>query len=148
MKWRCVTAVIVLQLTGCQSGPSVEKRLLAAGFVQRPAQAQELSTLPPYRIMLQSQGKQATYVYADPAYCRCLYVGDSHAYGKFHYLTALQHEADQEKATAAMEQNAPYLNFMEATSPPPYWYPSYYPYYYPTVFSGMGYYSPGWNYWH
>ncbi len=140
--WRCVIPVGIFLLGGCVSNQrSVEQRLLAAGFIQRPAvtagQEQELKTLPPNRIILQSYGQKLTYVYADPIYCKCLYVGDSQAYGKFQYLTVLQQRADEEMAAANM-------NFMAATSYP--WYGYGYPYYYgyPSTYWGAGYYSPGW----
>jgi hypothetical protein len=127
----------------------VEQHLLAAGFMQYPPVTpdlyQKLMSLPPKQMILQSQGSKVSYIYADPFYCQCLYVGDRRAYGKFQYLMVLQQQADQAMATSAMAHTAANVNFMAATTPPPYWYPPYYPYYYSGQYGYGRLSSPSWN---
>jgi hypothetical protein len=64
-----------------------EDRLLAAGFIERPADTPErqamLNRLPPQRFVKRMHGDTVHYVYADAAVCGCLYVGTQQAYEQY-----------------------------------------------------------------
>jgi hypothetical protein len=69
-----------------------------AGFTVMADQAaskRRLAALPPLRLVQQDQGGQATYAYADPYTCNCVYVGDAAAYARYrrlieeHYLDTI-----------------------------------------------------------
>jgi len=76
-------------LAGCASlqtadTRSAERALIAAGFQARPADSPEklthLQSLPSRKVLVQEQDGQRQYVYADPASCRCIYVGGDEQY--------------------------------------------------------------------
>jgi hypothetical protein len=65
----------------------MEQRLLAAGFIQVPAdtveKAANLQRLPPYKLVKRKTKGQDIYVYADPTKCKCAYIGDPSQYAVF-----------------------------------------------------------------
>jgi hypothetical protein len=103
---------IALSVAGCASQQAMtqntEQMLAAAGFLQKPADTPKrearLASLTPYHILSQRLlvGGQDTvgYVYADPQYCHCVYVGDPTAYQRFQQL-ALQQQMQQQQIAAA-----------------------------------------------
>jgi hypothetical protein len=99
-------------LAGCVSQQSetqnTEQMLVAAGFLEKPADTPKrqarLAALPPFRVVSQhiTAGGQDTvgYAYADPKFCRCVYVGNPEAYQRFQQ-EALQQRIAQEQIAAA-----------------------------------------------
>lgn len=86
-----VTATMALSAPAmAQTDPkitSTENKLLAAGFVSRPANSSErqdmLARLPHEKFVRRVKDQNVAYVYADPKHCNCLYVGSQEAYGKY-----------------------------------------------------------------
>jgi len=79
-------AAILAGCAGLQAADarSAQRVLTAAGFEARPADSPEklahLQSLPARKVLVQEQNGQRQYVYADPASCRCLYVGGEEQY--------------------------------------------------------------------
>ena len=90
-----------------------EQMLAAAGFLEKPANTParqaRLAALPPYKILsqsLQAGGKDTVgYVYADPQFCHCVYVGDPAAYQQFQQLAYQQRLQEEEISAAEMAQD-------------------------------------------
>jgi hypothetical protein len=117
---RCIaTSALVVCLAACVSQASrvqdKEQMLVAAGFLEKPASTPQrqahLASLPPFSVLsqqLQVGGVDTIgYVYADPQFCHCLFVGDPAAYQRFQQM-ALQQRIAQEQiqATEMAEDNA------------------------------------------
>jgi len=77
-------AAALLVLSGCATirrheAARTEQLLAAAGFQRRPADSperrQDLTTMPPFKLVAQSKDGNVVYTFSDPANCRCLYVG-------------------------------------------------------------------------
>ena len=104
-----VIAVSGALLSGCAAmrkdeAMSVERTLAAAGFQMKfadtPERSDELATLPQRTLVPQQQDGELFYVYADPKYCKCIYVGTEKAYQRYQKL-ALQQKLVQERVEAA-----------------------------------------------
>ena len=107
-------AVSALGLAACATQQSMtdstERMLVAAGFLEKPANTPhreaKLASLPPYKILSQrvTAGGNDTvgYVYADPQFCHCVFVGNSDAYQKFQQLAFQEHLAQEQIAAAEM----------------------------------------------
>ena len=80
---------LILAAAIAASGCSVMRRheardtgdlLIAAGFrpklTDTPARAEQLSAMPPLKMVSESKEGHVVYRYADPYSCDCLYVGD------------------------------------------------------------------------
>ena len=89
MRYTLIAVMVAATLAGCagvqtSQGNSVERQLTAAGFEARPADTPEklthLQSLPAGKVLVREQDGQRQYVYADPATCRCLYVGGEDQY--------------------------------------------------------------------
>ena len=112
IEWRQLIAVIAVSgalLSGCATmqkdeAMSVERTLAAAGFQMKfadtPERIDELANLPQRTLAPQERDGELFYVYADPKYCKCLYVGTGKAYERYQKL-ALQQKLVQEKVEAA-----------------------------------------------
>jgi hypothetical protein len=120
-----------LGLAACASQQSVadsqEQMLAAAGFLEKPADTParqaRLAALQPYKLMAQrvTAGGRDTvgYIYADPQFCHCVYVGGPEAYARFQQLALQQHLAQEQIAAQEMaEDNA--FGWGE-WGPYPYW---------------------------
>jgi len=89
---------------------NMEHMLAAAGFLEKPANTParqaHLASLQPYRILSQrvtAGGKDSVgYVYADPQFCRCVFVGGPEAYSRFQQLAFQEHLAQEQYAAAEM----------------------------------------------
>ena len=89
---------------------STENMLVAAGFLEKPANTPhrqaKLAALPPFRILSQrvTAGGQDTvgYVYADPQFCHCVYVGTPQAYQQYQQMAFQQHLAQEQIAASEM----------------------------------------------
>jgi len=81
-----------------------EAALLAAGFVDRPANTPEraamLAQLPKTKFVRRVNGDMVHYVYADPKVCNCLYAGTQQAYGSYVKAMQAQQLADTQEMAA------------------------------------------------
>ena len=91
-----------------------EQMLAAAGFRMQPAdtpqrQAQ-LAATPPRQLLtqtLQVGGKPtAGYIYADPDYCHCVYLGTPQAFQAYQQLALQQRIANEQLQAAEMQEDA------------------------------------------
>jgi hypothetical protein len=68
-----------------------DMRLEDMGFVMRPADTpariERLRLLPPRTFVARSKDGRRYYLYADPDYCKCVFVGDELAMKNYHDLT-------------------------------------------------------------
>ena len=102
----CV-ALLPLAATGASAVSHVSKkenRLLAAGFVDRPANTPErqamLARLPEHKLARRVHGDTVTYVYGDAKGCNCLYVGSQQAYGRYQAQKQARDNADAQQMAA------------------------------------------------
>jgi len=103
-----VLAAACLVLAGCATQQQIvqgqENALAAAGFSIRlantPERQHELATLPPHQIAFQEREGKTVFVYADPTFCHCLYIGDESAYQKY-WLLAFQAQIAEQQLQAA-----------------------------------------------
>ena len=117
MKLRALWLAVALPVTalagsvvvqGCAIvAETTESRLTQAGFrklsADTPAKISHLQTLPARTFVKRNRDGRTYYVYADPEYCKCLYVGTVEQYARYRIL--LQ-EADKamEGAIASGEE--------------------------------------------
>ena len=102
MARRCLALLVGLALCAGAACATVERdhalhreELLArSGFEKKAAQSveqrSELARLPARMLARVPRGDATAYVYADPEYCECLYLGNEQAYADF--LAALTRE--------------------------------------------------------
>jgi hypothetical protein len=79
---------LVLGLSGCAlTAGDTEGLLEQAGFRKVPAdtpkRAEHLQTIRPHQLIQRQTDGKLYYVYADPGYCKCLYVGSENAYATY-----------------------------------------------------------------
>src|SRR5262245_47932218 len=91
---------VVLGLGGCALGASNTEGLLSqAGFRKIPLETpQRADGLPNRQVVKRTTEGKPEYVYADPKYCKCLYVGSESEYAS--YQTLIQ----QQEAARAYEE--------------------------------------------
>lgn len=81
-----------------------EELLQAAGFSQKPAttpaQIAHLNSLPLRKLGTLQTDNRRFYFYADPEFCRCLYLGDANSYRAYRQL-AIQRSLDYTLTEAA-----------------------------------------------
>jgi hypothetical protein len=69
-----------------------DMRLEDMGFVMRPADTaariERLRLLPPRTFVARSKAGRRYYLYADPDYCKCVFVGDELAMKNYHDTVA------------------------------------------------------------
>ena len=110
-----VLAAVAVGASGCaairKSDVDTQEQLLsAAGFQMKladtPQKLAHLQTLTSQKLVPHTKDGKLYYVYADPEYCKCLFVGNPPAYQKYQQL-AVQQKLDQERLNAAaMNENA------------------------------------------
>jgi len=102
MRWRLTGALIgaALVLSACGLKVSNTEYLLSqAGFRKVPAdtpqKAEHLQTVASHKLIRRKgvDGKAPYYVYADPNYCQCMYVGNESQYATYKTLVQQQDEA-------------------------------------------------------
>jgi hypothetical protein len=124
-KTSVLAAMAVLMLGSCatleQRVTRTEQLLAAAGFHQRPADTPErlahLQSLPSQKLFSQTRDGKVYYLYADPEFCHCLYVGDESAYQQYQKLS-VEKEIAETEANAAMMMNE---DRWEMWGPWPWW---------------------------
>jgi hypothetical protein len=89
-----LVALLIFGLCG-SAGAGQEGRdmkLEDMGFVMRPAatpaQLDRLRLLPPRTFVARSKNGRRYYLYADPDYCRCVFVGNQLAMNNYHDLAS------------------------------------------------------------
>gem|GEM_PF-367814 len=118
--WRAVCAVMVALaggvFLGCaalnpppptpqQRAERIEPMLAAAGFkmlvADTPAKVASLDALPAATVRYYTNKKgQRQYWFADPFVCKCLYLGDDAAYGRYENLKLQKQIADEQQQAA------------------------------------------------
>jgi hypothetical protein len=75
-----------------------DMRLEDAGFIMRPANTPQalarLRQLPPRTMVARTKDGQRTYFYADPDYCKCVFVGNQQALQAFRDMPARTPQPD------------------------------------------------------
>jgi len=104
----------VIGLGACQThAPSINKEdlLSSAGFKMRladtPAKMASLERLPPLKFVHKDLNGHVLTLYADPAGCKCLFVGDQTAWQKY------QEAVLQTKVILSTEEQAEMSNQVE-----------------------------------
>ena len=96
-------AVLGLSPAGCatleRSGVIEQTdRLKAAGFREQPADTPEklalLGSMPAHKVVTRVEHGESVYSYADPDYCRCLYVGGPQEYSTYERLFKQAEDAE------------------------------------------------------
>lgn len=110
-----ILTAAALCMAGCsyfekQDADQIESTLAAAGFRMKPADTPEklakLQTLPKRTIFTQVKEGEVVYLYADPDFCKCLYVGRAPAYERYQQLAITQQLAQERVEAAEMDENA------------------------------------------
>ncbi len=90
-----MAAAVSVALAGCasamqQTANQQEELLTAAGFSMKPADTPEkmsrLRRVPLYEVAVRKTGDQPIYYYADPNFCRCIYLGNEANYQAYRQL--------------------------------------------------------------
>lgn len=91
-----LTLATVVVLAGCATmrqsqARDTEQLLAAGGFTMQRAdtaeQQQHLAAMPPYRLSSRTTDGAVEYTYADPANCKCVYVGGPAEYSAYQRLS-------------------------------------------------------------
>jgi hypothetical protein len=110
-------AVVAILLAGCaaiekEDAEDTEQLLSAAGFDIKPADTPDkfasLQAMKQRKVVRrETKDGQLQFLYADAAFCRCLYVGDQRDYQQYEKLAVRQQIAiaDQEAALDASMDN-------------------------------------------
>ena len=101
MRWRVMGALIGLALGVGACGLKVsntEYLLSQAGFRKvpgdTPQKAEHIQTVAAHKLIRRKSGDgKPYYVYADPNYCQCMYVGSESQYATYKTLVQQQDEA-------------------------------------------------------
>jgi len=104
-----VLVALVVIATGCAAirkgdVDTQEQLLSASGFQMKladtPQKLAHLQTMTSQKLVPHTKDGKLYYVYADPEFCKCLFVGNEPAYQKYQQL-ALQQKLSQERLNAA-----------------------------------------------
>jgi uncharacterized protein YdbL (DUF1318 family) len=122
-----VLVALVVVATGCAAirkgdVDTQEQLLSASGFQMKladtPQKLAHLQTMTSQKLVPHTKDGKLYYVYADPEFCKCLFVGNEPAYQKYQQL-ALQQKLSQERLNAAaMNEEAAMTRGMWG----PYWW--------------------------
>jgi hypothetical protein len=112
-----VCAAGILVLGGCATAPpalSTGNMLSAAGFHMKLADTPQklalLKQLPPHHFIHKDNGGKALTVWADPAGCQCLYVGNAAAWETYQQQAFANHIVYENQQAAAQVNEAAMLN--------------------------------------
>ena len=101
--------VLGIALAGCAAiekskATDTEQLLAAAGFkmklAETPAKLAHLKTLTQLKVVPHDRNGKMYYVYADAAYCQCLYAGNQEAYQRYENLIVTQNIAQMNEAAS------------------------------------------------
>jgi hypothetical protein len=101
------TISLALVVAACATMTAdTESRLQQAGFrkvsADTAAKMSHLKTLPDRRLISRTHQGQPYYVYADPDYCKCMWVGNAQQYQAYRGILR-QQRAAEDAALAAEE---------------------------------------------
>jgi hypothetical protein len=116
--WRLIAAGLglVLAIGGCaytmrEEAQDTENLLAAANFTMKPANTPEklahLKTMPPRTIVTRTKNDQLVFTYADPDYCKCLWVGNAQQYNAYQRLVQQKQVAQMRLMAAEDAEMAP-----------------------------------------
>lgn len=109
---------LAASLAGCGTSSmqveDKEQMLVAAGFLQKPASTPErqarLAALPPFKVLSQqvriAGSDSVGYVYADPKFCNCIFVGGPDAYQRFQKMAMDRRLADENLMASEMQEDS------------------------------------------
>jgi hypothetical protein len=113
------TAFVLALLTaiyaaGCESAQQranhVETMLAAAGFHMHPAETgdhvQKLQNMKPLKLQYFFIKGHPRYWFADPKFCKCIYIGDEEDYQKYQQLRLQEKNAERAQAAAELNEDA------------------------------------------
>jgi hypothetical protein len=109
-----VAAAVPLALSGCATmrqheAANTEDLLAASGFQRRqaskPEQHQDLTTMPPYKLVERNKNGDVVYTFADPGNCHCLYVGGPKEFSQYQHLL-MDREVAREMDDASLKWEA------------------------------------------
>ena len=89
-----IVAIVIFGLSGGAdaSQEGSDMKLEDMGFVMRPAdtpaQIERLRRLPPHAFVTRTKNGRRYYLYADPDYCKCVFVGDELAMKNYRDLVS------------------------------------------------------------
>ncbi len=110
---------LVLAIGGCaysarQQAQDTENLLAAADFTMRPANTPEkldhLRGMPLRTIVTRTKNDQLVFTYADPDYCKCLWVGNAKQYNAYQRLVQ-QRQIAQMRLMAAEDAEMNSMNW-------------------------------------
>ncbi|HEY7253160.1 MAG TPA: hypothetical protein VIG37_21860 [Methylomirabilota bacterium] len=113
---RAIVVMVVLAVAGCatvrgQDALAAEQVLAAAGFHMKLADTPEklarLQTLTPGKLVPHQRDGRLYFVYADPDFCKCLYVGTEQNYQEYQRLGLQRRLADEQLMAAQTNLYAP-----------------------------------------
>jgi hypothetical protein len=93
--WRAYA--LALAVSGLLAGPAaaqqaVDMKLEDAGFKMRPAttpkEVTRLRHLPQHRFVRRTKDGKSYYLYADPIYCKCVFLGGERAMNNYQMMVA------------------------------------------------------------
>jgi uncharacterized protein YdbL (DUF1318 family) len=116
-RWRLGAALVavVVVASGCaamrRSDVDTQEQLLsAAGFQMKladnPEKVKHLQELTSQKLVPHTRDGKLYYVYADPEFCKCMFVGNEPAYQKYQDLALKQKLSQERLNAAAMNENA------------------------------------------
>jgi len=115
LKRLAVLAGLAFFLPACaaiqnQNAMDTERLLAASGFQMRladtPEKLEHLKTLTQRKPVPHEKDGKVYYVYADAAYCQCLYIGNEKAYQRYQKLALQKEIAEEQRMAAEMNANA------------------------------------------
>ena len=110
-----VVLALGMALAGCaaiqnQEAMDLERLLAAAGFqiklADTPEKLAHLKALAQRRLVPHNRDGKVYYVYADAAYCRCLYAGTEKAYQRYQKLALEKKITEDQRMAAEFNENA------------------------------------------
>jgi hypothetical protein len=110
-----LAAVAALAVSGCtyfrrQEADKTESTLAAAGFQMKPADTAKrqanLAQFPVRKVVTRTREGKPIYFYADPDFCKCLYVGNQQQYARYKQLAIQQQIAQEQIESAEMNEDA------------------------------------------
>jgi hypothetical protein len=109
LKSMAIISVLSIALAGCAAmkkseATDTEHLLSAAGFkiklADTPERLAHLKTLVQLKVVPHERNGKMYYIYADAAYCQCLYAGNQEAYQRYENLAVKQNIAQMNEAAS------------------------------------------------
>ena len=109
-----VALAVAVYAAGCESAQDranhVESMLAAAGFRMHPAETdehmQKLQNMKPLKLQYFFVNGKPRYWFADPKFCKCIYIGDEEDYQKYQQLRLQEENAQRAQEAAELNEDA------------------------------------------